>query len=268
METILVVDDNMTNLQFVSGQLADLYTVIPAKSGEQALRIIASRIPDAILLDADMPEMDGLETLARLRRTGRVDAIPIIFLTASDAPEFEARALEGGAQDFIGKPFEKDILVHRIGLHLRLARHCRQAAALPDGSGHAAPRRILLVDDNLTALKHAALQLSGTYEVIMAKSGGQALAIAAEKIPDLILLDIEMPGMDGFATLAALRQNAALSSIPVIFLTASHDLETQVKALAAGGVDFVRKPFEKEVLLHRIGLHLRLSGDRQRLRNA
>lgn len=269
METVLVVDDNMTNLQFVSGQLAELYTVIPAKSGAQALRIVARQAPDAILLDADMPEMDGFETLARLRQTGRVGATPVIFLTASDAPESEARALEGGAQDFIAKPFDKDILVHRIALHLRLARYCRQAgAALPDDPGHAAPRCLLLVDDNLTALKHAALQLAGRYEVVMAKSGDQALAIAAGKVPDLIILDVEMPGMDGFATLAALRQNAALSHIPVIFLTANHDPETQIKALAAGGVDFVRKPFEKEVLLHRIGLHLRLAGYRQRLEKA
>ena len=116
---------------------------------------------------------------------------------------------------------------------------------------------ILVVDDNLTNLRHVGGQLAGNYAVILAKSGGQALAIAAEKIPDLIIMDIEMPGMDGFATLAALRQNAALSGIPVIFLTADHDPETRIKALAAGGVDFVRKPFEKEALLHRIGLHLR-----------
>ncbi|SBW11169.1 Response regulator (fragment) [uncultured delta proteobacterium] len=128
-----------------------------------------------------------------------------------------------------------------------------------------AVKTILVVDDNVTNLRHVSGQLAGEYAVIMAKSGGQALAIVAEKVPDLIVLDIEMPGMDGFATLAALRQNAALARIPVIFLTANHDPETRIKALAAGGVDFVRKPFEKEALLRRIGLHLNLSGGRQRL---
>lgn len=120
-------------------------------------------------------------------------------------------------------------------------------------------KHVLLVDDNLTLLKQVALQLSDLYRVSIAKSGRQALVVAARTKPDLILLDIEMPEMDGFATIRALKDNHELAHIPVIFLTANHNAETQVMALESGGVDFIKKPFEKGVLLHRIELHLRLS---------
>ena len=126
-------------------------------------------------------------------------------------------------------------------------------------------KRILLVDDNLATLKHVSALLAGSCEVVLAKSGGQALSIAAKTVPDLVLLDVEMPEMDGFEIMAALRRIPSCARIPVIFLTANQDTATQVRALTAGDVDFIKKPFEKGVLLHRIELHLRLSQYQQGL---
>ncbi|MDL2210049.1 response regulator [Desulfovibrio sp. OttesenSCG-928-O18] len=117
---------------------------------------------------------------------------------------------------------------------------------------------VLVVDDNLTNLRHISALLANTYRVLLAKSGKQALLIAAEQIPDIIMLDVEMPEMDGFATLAALRNNPALARVPVLFFTAGDNVATQVRALEAGAVDFVRKPYEKGILLHRLDLHLKL----------
>lgn len=126
---------------------------------------------------------------------------------------------------------------------------------------------ILFVDDNLSTLSLVNSLLSGTYRVVLAKSGAQALAIAAEIVPDLILLDVEMAEMNGFQTMEHLRDIPCCQRTPVIFLTANHDEETQVKALEAGGVDFIKKPFVKGILLHRIDLHLRLSQYQQGLEN-
>lgn len=128
-------------------------------------------------------------------------------------------------------------------------------------------KRILLVDDNLTTLTLVSTLLSEVYTVIMAKSGKQALAIAENTMPDVILLDVEMPEMNGFETIAELRNVPCCTKTPVIFLTANHDPETQVKALEAGGVDFIKKPFEKGVLLHRLETHLRLYQYQQGLEN-
>lgn len=126
-------------------------------------------------------------------------------------------------------------------------------------------KRILLVDDDLTTLKHVSALLSDSYAVVLAKSGRQALSIIEKTVPDMILLDVEMPDMNGFDTIAAIREQGVCARTPVIFLTANHDVVAQIKGLEAGGVDFIKKPFEKGVLLHRIGLHLRLFSYQQDL---
>jgi putative two-component system response regulator len=118
---------------------------------------------------------------------------------------------------------------------------------------------VLVVDDNLANLRQIQIQLSDNYQVILAKSGMQALQICARQIPDCILLDIDMPEMNGFETIARLKQNVLLSRIPVIFLTANHDVTTEIRALESGAMDFITKPFEKSILIHRIELHLRFS---------
>jgi putative two-component system response regulator len=124
---------------------------------------------------------------------------------------------------------------------------------------------ILVVDDNIANLKYARSQLSDSYKVSMAKSGEQCLAMAVKTSPDLILLDIEMPGMDGFETMGRLKAHDILSRIPVIYLTANRDPETEVRALESGAVDFVTKPFEKDILLHRISLHMSFNRYQQEL---
>ena len=118
-------------------------------------------------------------------------------------------------------------------------------------------KRILVVDDDLSILRQIAAQLSENYEVSLAKSGALAFQICIKEKPDLILLDIEMPDMDGFEVLSRIKQNPFLDRIPVIFLTARHDAATEVKALELGARDFIPKPVERSILLHRIELHLR-----------
>jgi putative two-component system response regulator len=117
----------------------------------------------------------------------------------------------------------------------------------------------MVVDDNIVNLKYIEGQISGRYRVILAKSGEQAITICYRERPDLILLDIEMPGMDGFETIACFKQDMVLRYIPVIFLTAHRDTATEVRGLKSGAVDFITKPFEKSILMHRVELHLLLS---------
>ncbi|MDR0587216.1 MAG: response regulator [Treponema sp.] len=125
--------------------------------------------------------------------------------------------------------------------------------------------QILVVDDNLANLKNIQLQLSNSYQVLLAKSGAQALQICVQRIPDLILLDVDMPEMDGFETLRLIKSSAIISRIPVIFLTANHDVATETRALESGVVDFITKPVEKNILLHRLKLHLDFSRYQQSL---
>jgi CheY-like chemotaxis protein len=111
---------------------------------------------------------------------------------------------------------------------------------------------ILIVDDNLVSLKQISALLSNDYDVSLAKSGELALQICAQKPPNLILLDVEMPGMDGFETIARMKGDAQIKNVPVIFLTGNNDAETQKKCLGAGAVDFVTKPADADILHQRI----------------
>jgi putative two-component system response regulator len=128
-------------------------------------------------------------------------------------------------------------------------------------------KSILIVDDNLVSLKQIFVQLSETYEVSLAKSGELALQICLNEPPDLILLDVEMPGMDGFQTITRLKEDPHLRQIPVIFLTSSHDTATEVKCLESGAMDFIAKPANADILRHRIELHLQFSTYQQHLEN-
>lgn len=112
---------------------------------------------------------------------------------------------------------------------------------------------ILVVDDDTANLKMAGFILGkAQMRASCLKSGMDAVRFLQENRPDLILLDIHMPEMDGFETILAIRKNEAIADIPVIFLTADDDSETEKKGLEAGAVDFIKKPFVPEVLLLRV----------------
>ena len=112
---------------------------------------------------------------------------------------------------------------------------------------------ILVVDDDTSNLKMANRILSGeNLRVSCLKSGEDTTKFLQENRPDLILLDVHMPGMNGFDTIAAIRENKETADIPVIFLTADDDSNTEKKGLEAGAMDFIKKPFVPEVLLLRV----------------
>jgi len=128
------------------------------------------------------------------------------------------------------------------------------------------PGRILVVDDQPANLRVvSALLARHGYDVLTAASGEEALAVASAQRPDLLLLDMMMPGMDGFALLAEVKQQPELLRVPVVFLTAAHDRELLLRAFDAGAVDYVTKPFMPEELLARVNAHVGLKLTRDRL---
>ena len=120
MKHILMVDDNTTNLKMAASVLAPFYELSMAKSGKQALTFLKKNKPDLILLDLLMPEMDGYETMERIKLDPETSDIPIIFLTADKETESEKRGLSEGAVDYITKPFNKDAMLGRIEQVLRM----------------------------------------------------------------------------------------------------------------------------------------------------
>ncbi|MDR3152704.1 MAG: response regulator [Deltaproteobacteria bacterium] len=120
-------------------------------------------------------------------------------------------------------------------------------------------KEILVVDDNLSSLKQIAQFLTGHYEFSLMRSGEEAIrhCLMGER-PDLVLLDVDMPHMNGFETLSRLRAVLGMEHVPVLFLSAFIDSQTEIMALESGARDFITKPVDESILLHRIDLHLQL----------
>ena len=120
--------------------------------------------------------------------------------------------------------------------------------------------KILLVDDNPLNLKVLMAALGGkNYELLTATTGERALNTALVAQPNLILLDINMPGWDGYETCRRLKENPQTADIPVVFLSALDDVDSKVKAFQAGGVDYLSKPFNQEEVVVRVNNHLKIS---------
>jgi diguanylate cyclase (GGDEF)-like protein len=132
------------------------------------------------------------------------------------------------------------------------------------GTGPALPR-ILLIDDSPSSLRLLVEALRGSYRVHVATSGAEALGIVARERPDLVLLDIVMPEMDGYEVCRRLKRSVRTRDVPVIFVTAQADESDEAEGFELGGVDYIRKPFRLPLVLARIRTHLELASLRQRL---
>ena len=126
---------------------------------------------------------------------------------------------------------------------------------------------ILVVDDNPMNLKLVTFILNQHYRVIVAQDGTNAITIAEQKQPDLILLDIMMPGMDGYEVCRKLKEISVTKEIPIIFLTAKTGEKDIVEAYKSGGIDYITKPFKPDEMLARIKTHLDLADARNRIVN-
>lgn len=115
---------------------------------------------------------------------------------------------------------------------------------------------ILVIDDMLTNLKIVESFLKPYYKVSLVKSGEQALNFMKKCKPDLILLDIQMPGMDGFETIRKLKEDPENRKIPVLFLTSQEDIDSRIKGFQLGATDFILKPFMPEMVLKVIASRL------------
>jgi len=122
MYKIMIIDDNITNLSIAKGALESNYAILPATSGEQALKLLERMrdLPDLILLDIDMPGLNGFSVISKLKTDNKVKDIPVIFLTAQDDSSSELEGLSLGAVDYIKKPFSIPLLKKRLELHLQI----------------------------------------------------------------------------------------------------------------------------------------------------
>ncbi len=135
MQKVLIVDDSATNRQMLGDLLQSEYSVLLGKNGEEGLDLAQEHIPDVILLDVIMPDLDGYEVLRKLKEDVRTSSICVVFLTGLDTPEAEERGLSEGASDYVTKPFHPTVVKARVALHMQVVRQRRMLETLANIDG-------------------------------------------------------------------------------------------------------------------------------------
>jgi CheY-like chemotaxis protein len=212
---ILVVDDEIIARELLASHLCLEYRVAMAESGGEALKQAGQLRPDAITLDVMMPGGNGFETLAALKKAPETSDIPIILISIADQKR-EGFAL--GAVDYLIKPVRKPDLLETMRKYVQ-----------PQSDGDAT---ILLVDDDPRALELLEETLrSAGYETESVRSGIRALEVLSSKLVSAVVLDLLMPGMDGFEVIRHIRQEATLKDLPIFVMTAKSLTKAELAVL-------------------------------------
>ena len=260
---VLVVDDDPTNQMLISRRLEKAgHRVSQAHHGQEALGLMSGEQAfDLVLMDVQMPVLGGIEATRRFRTLEAEEGrrrLPIVAMTADILPSDRAACLEAGMDDLLAKPIDATeltaMLTKWVPAHPPQPSPAREEARAEAWEGMA-HRRLLLVEDNainreivLGFLKESGL------EIEVAEDGQRAVEIFRRTPPDLILMDIQMPVMDGFE--ATRRIRALDAQVPIIALTANAFKEDVEKSRAAGMNDHLSKPIDRRKLIEALDRHL------------
>lgn len=257
--SLLLVDDDPAAIQVMGRMLAQYPDQRFATTGEAALRLAREATPDLILLDAEMPGMVGLDVCKALKADPTLANVPVIFVTSHDTLPLQMSALQQGAADFVTKPLLASQFTARVRAQLRDRAQVEELRNNPHAEGAAVNpgperqrARLLIVDDDTASIHILHHTLAASGDLHFAKTGSQALRLARETLPDLILLDAHMPGLDGFDVCRSLKAEPAFRHVPIVFVTRFADPRYETRALDLGAADFVAKPYSPAVLQARV----------------
>ena len=236
----LVVDDSKPSRSIVSRVLRDLnFECAEAANGAEALTVLATMArPDIITINWHMPVMDGLELIRRLRADPATRGLRLLMISTEHDRERIATVLEAGADDYVAKPFTPDLLVRKL-VDLGV---CGDAAAR---TVTRRPIRVFVCDDSHTirSVLTATLATDPDLRVAGSAVNGQAcLDALTSELPDVVLLDVEMPVMDGLTALREIRRRHPRLPVVMFSSLTERGAKATVDALVAGANDYVAKP--------------------------
>ncbi|HSH58363.1 MAG TPA: response regulator [Acidimicrobiales bacterium] len=222
--TALVVEDDDRSAELVRLLLeAEGFMVVSAGSAEEALELAPSRVFDLITLDIHLPGMDGWGFLTRIRDHAELAHVPVVIISGAGKIDTNL-ALARGAASHLQKPISRQLLRHSLdglGLH-------------PDTDNI---RTVLIVDDDPKAVEVIAAFLpASAYNIIRAYGGQEAIDLARRQRPDLVLLDLMMPEVDGFQVVESFRRDRATATIPIVVITAK-EITTEDRLALSGDLD-------------------------------
>ncbi|MDA8231720.1 MAG: response regulator [Magnetospirillum sp.] len=256
---VLIVEDSATQALKLQHVLeAEGFATICTYSGEEALEEINRRLPDLLVVDYHLPGIQGDELCRQVHMNLSTRSIPILMLTADETSATEMHGLESGADDFVSKSEDVEILLLRV--HTLLRKASRNRSTLDVARSLFRRARVLVIDDSTTYRETLAGELREEgCEVSQVADGAEGLKRLAESDFDCVMVDMVMPGMDGIVfckELARLRSEHQ-SPIVVLMLSAYESKENVTRALEAGADDFVGKSTEMNVLRARLRALLR-----------
>ncbi len=258
--TVLVIEDDHLNMKLMRGLLGlGGYRMLEATEAESGLRMAAEHRPDLILMDVNLPGLDGLSATRRLKADPELATIPVIALTGLAMEGDREKALEAGCRDYITKPINTRSFLDGLGALLTPAPETGASEPPPKAATARQYSRILVVDDDPMNVKlvEGILKKEG-YQSLKAFGGAEALEMVRHQRPDLVLLDVMMPGTDGYQVTRQLKADPATAGIPIIMITALNGTEDKVRGLDCGADEFLTKPVNAAELLARVKSMLRL----------
>jgi len=251
---ILVADDDKYSIDVIKNCLSTwgktfiMYAVCNGKDAVDATKII---VPDIILLDWEMPQLDGLEALKQIKTIPELLKIPVAMVTSRSGNSHIQLAFDAGASDYIKKPIDKTEALFRIQTLVNLSQLINTKKSKEQiflSSPNDGSALVLIVDDVFEIRQMIIQVLQNKYITIEAENGNEGLLRAKELLPDIIISDLNMPEMDGLELCKQLKENFTTSHIPVIMLTAQVTLPANIAGLEAGADAYLSKPIIPELL--------------------
>ena len=257
---ILVVDDHpntATTLARALSQLGPRVEVNSATNGHEAIERVNDGAMDILITDMIMPGMTGLELIEKLQNHPAGRPTFSFLVTAYDVPGLKVSARRLRVKDVIVKPVHPERICQIILQAMQEMDHTKPAR---NENTPSKPFKILIADDQPDNLRLLSRYLENEgYDYIQAKDGLETLEKVRSELPDLVLLDVNMPRKDGFAVLEEIRADPVTKHIPVIILTAARLDPTEIQSgLNMGADDYVTKPFDRRELFARIRTKLRV----------
>ena len=251
---IFLVDDTEFSLVRTKQILKDYYTVYTLDSSGKMFDLLEKVIPDLILLDINMPGVDGYETLKILKENENHAGIPVVYLSGRVDEDSIIKGLSLGAVDHITKPYEPKNLLAVISKHLYPIIHEYDLHIDDDKNVNRVNRQhsILAVDDSPSMLRSIHFALRNKYKVHTLQKPENLAKVIQTLKPDLFLLDYNMPQINGFELVKIIQDFDDFRYTPIIFLTSENTPDHINEALNLGASDYILKPFNPNKLRDKI----------------
>lgn len=251
---ILVIDDEQSIRKLLESYLLkEGYDVICKEDGEKALEWLQTDLPNLIICDIQMQNLDGYGFLKKIRHQGEFTAhTPVVMLSGVESSKERIKCYNDGAQDFLSKPFHPKELLAVIRKNLEPV-HYEKIRDFQ--SNHPTKESILIIDDEPITrkllenlIKNHKRDEKQVYETILKTDGKDALFWLEGNLPDLIICDVQMSPMNGYDFLKNLRHRGYSKHIPVVMLSGVESPTERIDCYSNGAQDFLAKPFNPEEL--------------------